>query len=97
MLIVKIAGGLGNQMQQYAVYTKLKKLGKDVRLDLSWFDPKIQKNMLAPRTFELPLFENVTYEECTDEERDYFLKRNALEKTSGKLLKKLHVRSEENP
>ncbi len=97
MLIVKIAGGLGNQMQQYSVYTKLKKLGKDVKLDLSWFDPAIQKNMLAPREFELTTFKGLTYEECTKEERDFFLKRNAFQKATGKLAKKFGMRSEENP
>lgn len=97
MLILKIAGGLGNQMQQYAVYTKLRSLGKDVKLDLSWFDPKVQKNMLAPRDFELTIFANADFEECTDEERDYFIKRNTLQKLSGKLAKGLGIRDNENP
>jgi hypothetical protein len=97
MIVLKIAGGLGNQMQQYSVYTKLKKLGKDVKLDLSWFDPSVQENMLAPREFELSIFSGVTYDECTKEERDYFLKRCALKKATGKLAKKLGVRSDENP
>ncbi len=97
MLIVKIAGGLGNQMQQFSVYTKLKKLGKDVKLDLSWFDPSVQKNMLAPREFELTTFKGLTFDECTKEERDVFLKRSTLQKTAGKLAKKLGVRSDENP
>ncbi len=97
MLIVQIAGGLGNQMQQYSVYTKLKKMGRDVKLDLSWFDPSIQKNMLAPREFELSLFENVDYEECTKAERDFFLKRNVFQKISGKMAKKFGMRENENP
>ena len=97
MLIVRIAGGLGNQMQEYAVYTKLKKLGKDVKIDLSWFNQETQKNMLAPRAFELPIFENLAYDECTDEERDFFLKRNVFERTAGKVLTKLGMRDGENP
>ncbi len=97
MLILKIAGGLGNQMQQYSVYTKLKKMGKDIKLDLSWFDPSVQKNMLSPREFELTTFKGVTFEECTKEERDIFLKRNPLQKTAGKIAKKLGMRSDENP
>ncbi len=97
MLIIRIAGGLGNQMQQYAVYTKLKMLGRDVKLDLSWFDPEIQKNMLAPREFELPLFGGVTYEECTDAERDEFLKMGALNKAAGKIAKKLGLKDSVNP
>ncbi len=97
MLILKIAGGLGNQMQQYSVYTKLKKMGKDIKLDLSCFDPSIQKNMLAPREFELSTFKGVTFEECTKEERDLFLKRNALQKVTGKVACKLGLRGDENP
>ncbi len=97
MLIVQIAGGLGNQMQQYAVYCKLKNMGKNVKLDLSWFNESTQKNMLAPREFELGLFKNVTFDECTDAERDAFLKRNVLEKAAGKVLKKLGIRENDNP
>ena len=78
MLIIKIAGGLGNQMQQYAVYTKLRGMGKDVKLDLSWFDPEVQKNMLAPREFELSTFSGVDYELCTAAERDSFLKQGMV-------------------
>ena len=97
MLIVQIAGGLGNQMQQYAVYYKLKKMGKDVKLDLSWFDPKVQKNMLAPREFELSIFKGLEFDVCTDEERDRFLKRLGLQKISGKILKKLRIWDSDNP
>ena len=97
MLIVQIAGGLGNQMQQYAVYEKLRKMGREVKLDLSWFDPKVQKNMLAPREFELPIFKNVTYDLCTDEERNYFLKQGLIGKVSGKLAKVMKLRDNANP
>ena len=33
MIIVRMSGGLGNQMFQYALYRQLKELGKDVRID----------------------------------------------------------------
>ena len=33
MIIIQLAGGLGNQMFQYALYLQLKSLGKDVRID----------------------------------------------------------------
>ena len=59
MIIIRVAGGLGNQMQQYALYRKLRLLGKDVRLDLSWFDTEVQKNMLAPRVLELKRFDGL--------------------------------------
>ncbi len=97
MLIIRIAGGLGNQMQQYSVYTKLKLLGKDVKLDLSWFDPGIQKNMLAPREFELDIFKGVTYDKCTDLERDSFLKMGVLGKAAGKIAKTIGLRDGVNP
>lgn len=98
MLIIQIAGGLGNQMQQYALYRKLLKYHPDgVRLDLSWFSSDIQKNMLAKREFELALFKNLPYIECKPEERAAFLDRNAFQKLSGKVLKKLGLRENDNP
>ena len=33
MIIVQLAGGLGNQMFQYALYLRLKELGKEVKID----------------------------------------------------------------
>ncbi|MBR4668003.1 MAG: alpha-1,2-fucosyltransferase [Butyrivibrio sp.] len=96
MLIIKIAGGLGNQMQQYSLYRKLLSLGKEAKLDLSWFSPKVQEKMLAPREFELPLFEGLPFEVCSDEERDHFLKQTALQKITGKVMCKLGLRESAN-
>ena len=50
MLIIRVAGGLGNQMQQYAMYRKLKSLGKEVKLDLSWFDVENQEGHISNET-----------------------------------------------
>ncbi|MCH4191050.1 MAG: alpha-1,2-fucosyltransferase [Butyrivibrio sp.] len=86
MIIIQVAGGLGNQMQQYAMYTKLKKCGKDVLLDLSWFDEQNQKRLLAPRTCELKLFPELPMELCSSAQRDEFLKSSVLRKALGKLL-----------
>ena len=48
MIIVEVMGGLGNQMQQYALYRKLESLGKDARLDVSWFlDKERQTKVLG--------------------------------------------------
>lgn len=33
MIIIQLAGGMGNQMFQYALYLQLKSLGKDVKID----------------------------------------------------------------
>ena len=96
MVIVKIAGGLGNQMQQYSVYTNLKKLGKDVKLDLSWFSPRVQEKMLAKRDFELPLFVDIPYEVATQEELDAILSQSFVEKITGKIRRKLGKQDSDN-
>ena len=33
MIIIRMAGGLGNQMFQYALYEKLRSMGKEVKFD----------------------------------------------------------------
>ncbi len=38
MVVVKVMGGLGNQMFQYALAKELETLGKEVRVDTSFFD-----------------------------------------------------------
>jgi hypothetical protein len=96
MVIVKIAGGLGNQMQQYSVYRKLLGLGKDVKLDLSWFSPRVQEKMLAKRDFELPLFVDIPYEVATQEELDAILSQSFVEKITGKIRRKLGKQDSDN-
>lgn len=51
MIIIGVSGGLGNQMFQYALYEKFKYLGKEAKLDLSFYgtNQKLRK-------FELDLF-----------------------------------------
>ena len=60
MIIVRVMGGLGNQMQQYALYRKLEMLGRDAGLDFSWFDREIQEKMQAPREPELNRFSGLS-------------------------------------
>lgn len=86
MIIVQIAGGLGNQMQQYAMARKLIKLGKEVRLDLSWFNKENQKGLLAPRAFELAYFTNLPYLECTEADRARFINDSKIQKIIGKIM-----------
>lgn len=74
MLIIEVSGGLGNQMFQYALYTKLKEMGKDVRLDLS-----IYKNEHSVRKFELDIFQ-VDYQEATVKEIRKYKKPDLLKK-----------------
>ena len=78
MLIVQAAGGLGNQMQQYALYRKLELMGRDVRLDLTWF----REN---DRPFELTAFPNVRFTECSAEEREWMLDRSPLRRALDRI------------
>ncbi|MBR5597741.1 MAG: alpha-1,2-fucosyltransferase [Lachnospiraceae bacterium] len=87
MMIIKISGGLGNQLQQYALYEKLKSIGKDVKVDFSWF--KDTKERLTGRDLELDYFPNIQYEACTKQELETVLgKRNM----AVKMLEKLHLK-----
>ena len=69
MIIIRTMGGLGNQLQQYALYRKLESLGKDVRMDISWFrNADTQAKMLKPRDLELDYFEGISYRVAAQEE-----------------------------
>lgn len=69
MVIVKMMGGLGNQLQQYALYRKLESLGVDARLDVTWFErPAGQAKVLAERALELNRFEGVDYRPASERE-----------------------------
>lgn len=87
MIIVQMAGGLGNQMQQYAMYQKLVSLGKDAKLDISWFEQaNRQKNVYAKRELELNYFKNTKYRACTEEEKRALIGSEGLAgKIKGKL------------
>ena len=78
MIIVKVMGGLGNQMQQYAMWRKFLHLGKEAKLDLSWFEDEMQQKALAPRQLELGWFENLPMDICTDKERRRLLGGDSL-------------------
>lgn len=69
MVIVRAMGGLGNQLQQYALYRKLEHMGKDARLDTSWFfDEELQAGMAAGRELELAYFDSLPYREASEED-----------------------------
>ena len=68
MIIVRVMGGLGNQLQQYALYRKYQSMGTLARLDLAWFSQSIQDSMAAPRRFELSDFGNLPLEKADREE-----------------------------
>ena len=74
MIIIKVMGGLGNQLQQYALYEKFRSLGKEAKLDISWFeDEKQQEKVLARRSLELLLFDGLTFEKASRKEREALL------------------------
>lgn len=87
MIIIQAAGGLGNQLQQYALYRKYVRLGKEARLDISWFLSKDRRGkVLAERELELNYFDRLIYETCTEEEKAELIGRDGF---SGKLKRKI--------
>lgn len=80
MIIVRAMGGLGNQLQQYALYRKFEILGKEARLDTAWFAGHVQETMQAPRRLELGLLENLPVRTASREEVQALLGRQFEEK-----------------
>lgn len=82
MIIIEMNGGLGNQLQQYALYEKFKSLQKEVKLDISWYETdsvEERKNQaVTRRKLELDYFPGVSYEVCTREEKQGLLGSNSF-------------------
>lgn len=79
MIIIRVMGGLGNQMQQYALYEKFRSLGKEAKLDISWFeDARQQEKVLAKRSLELRQFESLRFETADRRECAAILGKGAL-------------------
>lgn len=93
MLIIRAMGGLGNQLQQYALYRKLDHIGKEVRLDTSWFfNEFLQADMPASRKLELDYLNPLPYRTASEDEIRSVLGRlwEEPEKTVSKVKRKLH-------
>lgn len=91
MIIIRVMGGLGNQLQQYALFRKFQSLGVEAKLDLSWFSRKTQESAAAPRKFALSGFEGLPLATASGEEVRALLGR-AYEEEAGfaeKLKKRL--------
>lgn len=91
MIIIRVMGGLGNQMQQYALYRKMETSGREAALDLSWFEKEIQETMQAPRKFELNRLEGLSMRTASPEEirallgRRYEDRERVFEKAKRKI------------
>ena len=93
MLIVRAMGGLGNQLQQYALYRKLDHMGREVRLDTSWFfNESLQADMPASRKLELNYLNPLPYRAASEEEIRSVLGRlwEEPEKAVSKIKRKLY-------
>ena len=66
MVIIHVMGGLGNQLYQYAMYEKLKSMGKEVKLDIHAYTEEAGEER-EWRDLELTRFANLEYEVCTEE------------------------------
>ena len=64
MIIIHVMGGLGNQLYQYALYEKLKMLGKTVKLDLYAYKDAVGEDR-EWRELELEWLNGLQYEVCT--------------------------------
>lgn len=96
MLIVRAMGGLGNQLQQYALYRKLEQTGRDVRLDVSWFrNGAFQASMAAGRELELDYLNPLPYRVAEEEEIRAVLGRmwEEPEGVGSKVRRRLHPAS----
>jgi hypothetical protein len=83
MIIVKVMGGLGNQMFQYAFYKALLESGKEVRLDITEYKKEKFHN-----GFELNEIFDINYREFSKEDLKKlcrFLSNNFLSKIFCKL------------
>ncbi len=85
MIIVSLSGGLGNQLQQYALYRKYVSLGVEAKVDISWFNEAVQRKMSARREMELDRFRGVDYEVCTSDEREQYTGRGLFANIIQKL------------
>lgn len=90
--IVKLNGGLGNQMFQYAfAFALSKNFDSKVILDLSWFEDVKTHENVTQRTFELSALD-IDYEAATKEELDQVVYPQPQTKIQRKLWEKFKIK-----
>lgn len=96
MLIIRVMGGLGNQLFQYALYELMKQRGQQVCLDISHYD--IEEGLRDKRELDLLLFENISFEECTLKQKYKYLdeRNNFFDLVRRKLQIRYCYATEEN-
>jgi len=85
MIIIQMSGGLGNQLFQYALYYKLKKMGKEVKID-----DMTSYALDNARPVQLTVFD-LDYPRATKEE--ITLMRDSSPALKDKIRRKLHGRN----
>lgn len=71
MLIIRVMGGLGNQLFQYALYELLLQKGKEVCLDISHYSEEEGKGDKRP--LDLTLFSGIKFGVCAEKEKFKYL------------------------
>ena len=61
MILIHVMGGLGNQLYQYALYEKMKSLGKKVKLDTYAYNDAAGEDK-EWRSLELDRFPAIEYD-----------------------------------
>tara|TARA_R110000787_G_scaffold184181_4_gene296050 strand:+ start:727 stop:1608 length:882 start_codon:yes stop_codon:yes gene_type:complete len=83
MIIIKLQGGLGNQMFQFALASIIAKKNKSLlKIDTNSFDSNIEG--ITPREFELSIFDN-SYKKALFTEIENFQKSSFVNKLKKKL------------
>ena len=77
MILIHVMGGLGNQLYQYALYEKMKNLGKNVKLDTYAYCDESGEDR-EWRELELDKFPSIQYDRATKEDRIKLLDNSSL-------------------
>ena len=91
MILIHVMGGLGNQLYQYALYEKMKKMGKEVKLDTYAYDGASGEEK-EWRKLELDRFPSITYEKATARDREWLLDNSSF--LMAKIKRKLFGRKD---